>query len=75
MALYHTIYAPDGVPFEVSPERASELILNQGWSNTPPQKDITVKTGKKTRQADTDSVPAVDTSEAERPVHEDEVDI
>lgn len=38
MNLYQTIYDQDGTPFEVTPERAAELVLNKGWSNIPPAK-------------------------------------
>lgn len=64
MSLYRTVYAPDGSPFEVSPERASDLVLNQGWSNTAPK--TTATTGKKTRKAEEDA-PAADTTEVAEP--------
>lgn len=31
------IYAPDGEPFEVLPHKVGDLVLNQGWSQTPPE--------------------------------------
>lgn len=37
MSLYRTIYAPSGEAFEVSPDRADDLVLNMGWSNTAPK--------------------------------------
>lgn len=42
--MYRTIYDPKGVPFEVPPERAAQLVLNKGWSNTPPKKSSKKKT-------------------------------
>lgn len=61
MALYRLVYAPDGTPFEVSPERAADLVLNEGWSNTAPQNNAAT-TGKKTRKA-AEEAPAADTTE------------
>lgn len=37
MASYVTIHSPTGEPFEVWEERASDLILNYGWSRTAPE--------------------------------------
>lgn len=37
MASYVTIHSPTGEPFEVGEERASDLILNYGWSRTAPE--------------------------------------
>lgn len=37
MSLYRTVYDPSGTGFEVPPERASDLVLNHDWSNTPPK--------------------------------------
>lgn len=41
---YKKVWAPDGTMFEVTHERASQLVLNKGWSNTPPK---TAKPSKK----------------------------
>lgn len=37
MDIYRKVWSPDGAMFEVTPEKASELVLNEGWSNTPPK--------------------------------------
>lgn len=53
MDLYRTIYDPNGVSFEVPPDRAADLVLNKGWSNTPPEKKTaTKKNFKKFKAAD-----------------------
>lgn len=52
--LYRVIYDPSGVSFEVPPDRAADLVLNKGWSNTPTtKKTATKKTSyKKAKAAD-----------------------
>lgn len=37
--MYTRVYAPDGEPFDVPRERADFLILQQGWTQTPPSLD------------------------------------
>jgi hypothetical protein len=37
MSLYKTVYDPKGEPFEVGPETAAQLVLNKGWTQTPPE--------------------------------------
>lgn len=34
--MYKVIYDPDGVMFEVPPHKVGELVLNLGWTQTPP---------------------------------------
>lgn len=34
--MYVRVYAQSGEPFDVSRERADHLILNCGWTQTPP---------------------------------------
>lgn len=58
--LYRTVWDPAGVPFEVAPERAADLVLNKGWSNTAPVKKIAKKASKKVEE----NVPSADTTEA-----------
>lgn len=40
--MYVRIFSPDGEPFEVSRERANNLILNEGWTQTAPTITIPV---------------------------------
>jgi hypothetical protein len=47
--MYHRVYAPDGEPFDVTRERADSLILQEGWTQNPPQTE-------QTEEAITDSV-------------------
>lgn len=57
MAQYERIYSPDGEPFEVTPDRAAELILNQGWTRQPvetvapaePERAVTTVSRRTTR--------------------------
>lgn len=37
--MYVRVYAPNGEPFDVSRERADQLILNEGWTQTAPVKE------------------------------------
>ena len=61
--LYRKIYSPEGTMFEVPPEKAADLILNKGWSNTPPASEkLTKKASKKAK--DEKTVPVADTTEA-----------
>lgn len=60
MSQYRTIYDPNGVPFEVTPERAAELVLNLDWSNTPP-KSKTAKKGKAPAEQKDETAPTADT--------------
>lgn len=34
--MYVRVYAPNGEPFDVSRDRADRLILEEGWTQTPP---------------------------------------
>lgn len=53
MELYRTIYDPNGVSFEVPPDRAADLVLNKGWTNTQTEKKTaTKKNFKKVKAAD-----------------------
>lgn len=60
MSLYHKVWAADGTMFEVLPEKAADLVLNKGWSNTPPQP--VTKASKKARPAKV-TTPVADTPE------------
>lgn len=57
---YRMIYDPNGVPFEVVPERAADLVLNHGWSNTAP-KTKTAKKAKSSAVKKDDTAPTADT--------------
>lgn len=35
MSTHKRIYSPDNEPFDVAEPRRSQLILNEGWSQTP----------------------------------------
>jgi hypothetical protein len=62
--LYRKVWAPDGTSFEVPPERAAQLVLNEGWSNTAPQEKK--KTSKKaSKKVEETAAPTVDTPEIE----------
>lgn len=61
MSLYHDVWAPDGTKFEVPPEKAADLVLNQGWSNTPPKSETPSK--KKGKLRVKDAAPVADTTE------------
>lgn len=52
MELYRKIYDPDGIAYEVTPERASNLVLNEGWSNLPKANKTANKKIKKIKAAD-----------------------
>jgi len=58
MGLYHTVYSPDGATFEVAPDRGADLVLNKGWSNTPPK-----RTAKSKTKADAKTPLAADTGD------------
>lgn len=63
MAAYlRVVWDPNGVIFEVPHEKASDLILNHGWSNTDPALRV-VKKGKKSSTKATDDAPVADTTE------------
>lgn len=63
--LYRKVWAPDGTVFEVPPEKASDLVLNKGWSNTAP---VAAKKSKKvSKKTEDEAVPAADTTEANEP--------
>lgn len=32
---YKRVYAPNGEPFDVPEDRANNLVLNKGWTQTP----------------------------------------
>jgi hypothetical protein len=34
--MYVRVYSPEGEPFDVTREKADQLILNGGWTQTPP---------------------------------------
>lgn len=34
--MYKRVYSPDGTPFDVPTNRANELILQKGWTQTEP---------------------------------------
>ncbi|MBS3648858.1 hypothetical protein KEU06_09590 [Pseudaminobacter sp. 19-2017] len=36
MAHYRMVWSPEGVPFEVTPDKADDLVLNKGWFNSKP---------------------------------------
>ncbi|AMO44093.1 hypothetical protein DSS3P8_035 [Roseobacter phage DSS3P8] len=35
--MYHRVYAPNGEPFDVPRDRADRLILQEGWTQSPPK--------------------------------------
>lgn len=37
--MYIRVYAPDGEAFDVPRERADKLILQDGWTQTPPKRE------------------------------------
>jgi hypothetical protein len=66
--LYRKVWAPNGTSFEVPPERAAQLVLNEGWSNTPPQADIKKKTKKTSKKVEETAAPAADNTEIDEAV-------
>jgi len=51
--MYVRVFAPDGEPFEVSRDRADYLILECGWTQTPPITEATAAAVKKPANAGT----------------------
>lgn len=35
MAHYERVYAPNGEPFDVGPDRVADLVLHKGWTRSP----------------------------------------
>lgn len=61
MDLYRTVYDPSGAMFEVAPERASDLVLNHDWSNTPPTRKTAKKAKASAVKKDETAAPTADT--------------
>jgi len=59
MDLYRAVYDQNGQMFEVAPERAADLVLNKGWSNTAPKKAS--KKGKAPAVVKDEPAPTADT--------------
>jgi hypothetical protein len=61
MAFYRKVWDDQDTMFEVNPEKAADLVLNHGWSNTDPalRKTKAKKPAAKTRP----EAPVADTSE------------
>ena len=77
---YVTVYSPDGKKFEVaSRDRADKLLLEEGWTQTPPVEEKPKKTVRRKKKEEAEeetfdnfagfSMPAE--SEAEEPKDED----
>lgn len=66
---YQKVYAPDGSMFEVSHERAADLVLNKGWSNNPATaKKSAPKRAKKVRGAKVAPATEADNQTEDEPV-------
>lgn len=48
---YKKVWAPNGQMFEVTHEKAAQLVLNKGWSNTPPATKKPANKGTKAGKA------------------------
>lgn len=38
--MYTRVYAPNGEPFDVTRDIADNLVLNQGWTQTAPERPV-----------------------------------
>ncbi len=67
---YHLkkVWDPQGVMFEVNPDRGADLVLNKGWSNTPPKPAAKKRQRRKAEKTAEGAAPVTETVDDEQEV-------